>query len=92
MKSHGFKRPESGFNAIHMPKNTGAGFVISALATACGFALIWHMWLIAGLSFVAMLAAAIVHTFNYDRDYYISADEVARIEAERTKQLEAARG
>lgn len=92
MKSHGFKRPESGFNAIHMPKNTGAGFVISMLATACGFALIWHMWLIAGVSFIAMLAAAIVHTFNYDRDYYISADEVARIEEERTKQLEAARG
>ncbi len=92
MKQHGFQRPTSGFNDIHMPKNTGAGFVISALSTAFGFAMIWHMWLIAGFSFLAMLAAIIIHTFNYKRDYYIKADEVARIEAERTKQLEAAHG
>ncbi|HEX6591443.1 MAG TPA: cytochrome o ubiquinol oxidase subunit I [Moraxellaceae bacterium] len=92
MKQHGFQRPTSGFNDIHMPKNTGAGFVISLLATVVGFALIWHMYLIAGVSFVAMLAAIIVHTFNYKRDYYIKADEVAAIEGARTKQLETVNG
>ena len=45
-----------------------------------GFALIWQMWLLAGLAFVAMMAAIIVHTFNYKRDYYIPADEVVRTE------------
>jgi cytochrome o ubiquinol oxidase subunit 1 len=33
--------------------------------------------------------AAIVHTFNYTRDYYIPADEVASTEDARTKVLAA---
>jgi cytochrome o ubiquinol oxidase subunit I len=37
-----------------------------------------------------MLAAAIWHTFNYDRDFNIPADEVARVEAARTQALAAA--
>jgi cytochrome o ubiquinol oxidase subunit 1 len=59
--------------------------VIAGLATVCGFALIWHMWLLAGLSFAAVVAAAIVHTFNYQRDFYVPADEVARTEAARNR-------
>ena len=87
MKQHGFKRPESGFIPIHMPRGTWAGIVLSAISVACGFALIWHMWLAAAVSFVVLVATAIYHTFNYDRYYYIPAEEVERIEAERTKVL-----
>jgi cytochrome o ubiquinol oxidase subunit 1 len=36
-----------------------------------------------------MLAAIIVHTFNYKRDYYIPADEVTRTEDARTRLLES---
>jgi cytochrome o ubiquinol oxidase subunit 1 len=72
---------------IHMPKNTGAGAILAGLSTAFGFAMIWHMWIPAVLSFVALIVAAIVHTFNYKRDYYIPADEVIRTEAERTHLL-----
>ncbi len=87
MKSNGYARPLQGFNDIHMPKNTGAGFIIAALSAVCGFALIWQMWLLAGLGFAGMLAAVIIHTFNYNRDYYIHADEVVRTEGERTRLL-----
>src|SRR5689334_1740048 len=52
MKQHGAVRPTAGFRPIHMPKNTAAGFVIAMLATAMGFALVWHMWLVAGIAFV----------------------------------------
>jgi cytochrome o ubiquinol oxidase subunit 1 len=90
MKRRGAVRPVAGFKAIHMPKNTAAGVVIAALATACGFALIWHMWLIAGLTFFATVAAAIVHTFNYKRDFHIPADEVTRCENARTQALAGA--
>jgi cytochrome o ubiquinol oxidase subunit 1 len=72
-----------------MPSNTWAGFVIAALSAVCGFALIWHMWLLAGIGFVAMIGATIVHTFNYKRDFYIPADEVVRIESDRTRLLAA---
>ncbi|WP_295993034.1 cytochrome o ubiquinol oxidase subunit I [Rugamonas sp.] len=89
MKANAYQRPTSGFVAIHMPKNTAAGFIISACAAALGFAMIWQMWLVAGLSFVAMLAAVIIHTFNYKRDFYIPAEEVVRTEAAHTRFLES---
>ncbi|ALS58692.1 MULTISPECIES: cytochrome o ubiquinol oxidase subunit I [Pandoraea] len=87
MKQHGFKRPESGFLPIHMPKNTGAGIILAGLATVCGFGLIWHMWLIVIVSFIALLATAIGHTFNYHREYYVPADQVEHTEAARTQLL-----
>jgi cytochrome o ubiquinol oxidase subunit 1 len=87
IKRHRYVRPQSGFFAIHMPKNTGVGFVIAALSAVWAFAMIWHMWPLAGVSFVALLSAAIVHTFNYNRDYHIPADEVVRVEGDRTRLL-----
>ncbi|MEP1896527.1 MAG: cytochrome o ubiquinol oxidase subunit I [Alloalcanivorax venustensis] len=87
MKQHKYRRPEEGFKAIHMPKNTAAGIILAGISTVLGFALVWHMWLLAGVSFAALLAVAIGHTFNYDRDYHIPAEEVERVEAERTRML-----
>jgi cytochrome o ubiquinol oxidase subunit 1 len=87
MKQRGYQRPVEGFLAIHMPKNTWAGIVLAGLSTVLGFALIWHMWLLAGVSFVALIAVVIAHTFNYQRDYYIEPDEVVRVETARTQLL-----
>ncbi|WP_341677518.1 cytochrome o ubiquinol oxidase subunit I [Niveibacterium sp. SC-1] len=87
MKQRGFERPTSGFIAIHMPKNTGAGFVLAVLSAICGFGLIWHMWWLVIGAFASLLIATIVHTFNYKRDYHIPADEVVRSENARTQML-----
>ncbi|ALD92472.1 cytochrome o ubiquinol oxidase subunit I [Cupriavidus gilardii] len=87
MKDRGYERPQKGFLPIHMPKNTGAGIILAGLSTVLGFALIWHMWLPAAVAFVALLAVAIGHTFNYQRDYYIPAEHVVRTEEERTRLL-----
>ncbi|KQR80883.1 cytochrome o ubiquinol oxidase subunit I [Sphingomonas sp. Leaf343] len=81
MKARGHERPARGYRPIHMPRNTGTGVILSALAMALGFAMVWYMWWLAIVSFVALIAVTIGHTFNYNRDYYIPADEVA--EAER---------
>ena len=89
MKRRGYVRPVGGFNAVHMPKNTAAGVVLAGLSTLCGFALVWHMWLLVVLSFVALVIATVVHTFNYKRDYHIPADVVTRIEDARTHALAA---
>ena len=87
MKKQGYVRPQSGFRAIHMPKNTAAGFVISSFSAACAFGLIWHMWILVVASFVMAMIAIITHTFNYKRDYFIPVTEVAQTEAERTALL-----
>ena len=89
MKRRGFQRPTRGFLPVHMPKNTGSGVVLSLLATTCGFALIWYIWWLAAASLVALVAYAIWHSFDYDRDYHIPAEEVAATEQARTEQLRA---
>jgi cytochrome o ubiquinol oxidase subunit 1 len=87
MKRRGYDRPLQGFRPIHMPKNTGAGVIIAGFSTVLGFALIWYIWWLAILSFIGLLATAIGHTFNYHRDYYIPAEEVAKVESTRTAML-----
>lgn len=90
MKTRGYERPTDGYKPIHMPSNTGAGVILAGLATVMGFALIWYMWWLAALSFFALIAYAIFHTFDYKRDYYIPAETVQATEDAHTKALAAA--
>jgi cytochrome o ubiquinol oxidase subunit 1 len=83
MKQRGYQRPKSGFKPILMPRNTGTGFILAALSTALGFALIWHIWWLAAASFGALVVVAIHHTFNYDREFRISAEHVRSVETAR---------
>jgi cytochrome o ubiquinol oxidase subunit 1 len=89
MKKRGYQRPNRGFKAIHMPRNTGTGVVLAGLAAVLGFAMIWYIWWLAAVAFAGLIAVAIGHSFNYDRDYYIDADVVKRDEQARTRLLSA---
>ncbi|PNO99964.1 cytochrome o ubiquinol oxidase subunit I [Bordetella pertussis 18323] len=87
MKQYGYARPLQGFVPIHMPSNTWAGIVLAGLSGVLGFALIWHMWPLVVLAFAALIGVTIAHTFNYQRDHYVPAEEVVRCEAARTALL-----
>ncbi|CAH1648681.1 MAG: cytochrome o ubiquinol oxidase subunit I [Chelatococcus sp.] len=89
MKTRGYERPLEGFRPIHMPRNTPAGVFLAGFSVVLAVALIWYVWWLAALSFVGLIATAIGHTFNYKRDFYIPADEVAHTEAARTRTLSA---
>ncbi|MDO6705562.1 cytochrome o ubiquinol oxidase subunit I [Photobacterium sp. 1_MG-2023] len=65
---------------IHMPKNTGAGVIISAYALLFGFGLIWYMWWLVAVGVVGMIGTWIKHSFNDDVDYYVTVEEVKAIE------------
>jgi cytochrome o ubiquinol oxidase subunit 1 len=73
-----------------MPRNTGAGIILAGLSTVFGVAMIWYIWWLAAVSFVALIATAIGHTFNYDRDFHIPAEDVVRAEDARTHALQTA--
>ncbi|WP_174285001.1 cytochrome o ubiquinol oxidase subunit I [Sphingomonas bacterium] len=87
MKAMGYRRPDAGHADIHMPSNTGTGVIIAGFSVAFGVGMIWYVWWLAALSFVGILASAIVHTFNYKRDHHIAKADVIAQEAARTRQL-----
>ncbi|KQV30835.1 cytochrome o ubiquinol oxidase subunit I [Rhizobium sp. Root1203] len=87
MKARGYARPLEGFKPIHMPKNTGTGVILGAISVVFAFAMIWYIWWLVAVSFVAMIAISIGHTFNYNRDFYIPAEEVTETEGKRTAML-----
>ena len=90
MKNRQAVRPTGGYRDIHMPKSTGAGIIIAAFSAVCAFGLIWYMWWLAALGLLGVIAATIIHSFNYDRDFYIPAAEVTATEEAYGRQLAAA--
>ncbi|GBF77773.1 cytochrome ubiquinol oxidase subunit I [Paenibacillus sp. 598K] len=66
---------------IHMPKNSGLPFVMSMFWFAAGFGFVfdWLWLIIGGLAGVAL--CMLIHSFNYDTDYYIPVEEIKRTEA-----------
>ncbi|RYG20670.1 MAG: cytochrome o ubiquinol oxidase subunit I [Caulobacteraceae bacterium] len=90
MKERGSERPSKGFRPIHMPRSTGAGVIISGLALALGFAMVWYIWWLAALSAVAILIYSIAFTFNYDREYDVPVEEIVQDEeARRAREAQA---
>ncbi|MFP1785740.1 cytochrome o ubiquinol oxidase subunit I [Lonsdalea quercina] len=89
-KGEAYRRPNGGYEEIHMPKNTAAGLVISAFALVFGFAMIWYIWWLAAVGFVGMIATWIVHSFNQDVDYYVPVEEIERIENANFEKLSKA--
>jgi len=89
MKARGYERPCEGFRPIHMPRNTGSGVILAGLALVLGFAMVWYMWWLAAISFAGLLVVAVGHTFNFNRDRFIQAEEVASTESKRQPPLHA---
>jgi len=87
MKNRGYERPLTGFKPIHMPKNTGTGVILAGISVVLGLALIWYIWWLVAVSFITLLAVAIGHTFNYQRDFFIPAETIAATEDARSKLL-----
>ncbi|MFT4012534.1 MAG: cytochrome o ubiquinol oxidase subunit I [Paracoccus sp. (in: a-proteobacteria)] len=87
MKAVGATRPQASYIPIHMPHYTGSGVILAGLSTVFGMAMIWYIWWLAVLSFAALVGFAIYHTFNYNRDYYVPAEEVRETEELRDRQL-----
>ena len=87
MKTRGYERPITGFKDIHMPSNTGSGVILAGLSVAFSVGMIWYVWWLAAVSFVAILGVAIGHTFIYKRDFYIPKATVAAKEDARTAAL-----
>jgi cytochrome o ubiquinol oxidase subunit 1 len=73
------------YTDVHMPRNTPLGFYIAGASFVFGFGLIWHMYWLAVVALIAIIAIVFIRSLDYDINYYISKEEVKRIEQRRKK-------
>lgn len=66
---------------IHMPKNSGIPFVKSFFWFVAGFGFVFDWLWIAIPGLIGVAVCMLVHSFNYNNDYYIPVDEIKRTEA-----------
>lgn len=66
------------YQDIYLPKNTAKGIYIGAASFFIGFGLIWHMWWLAILGFIALIVLIILRSLEEDTEYKIPAAELRR--------------
>ena len=81
---------EPAYADIKLPRNSATGFVCAFFATFLGFALIWHIWWLAAVSFLCAFATFVAFAWRDRTEYRVSADEVARIDRENRSARRAA--
>jgi cytochrome bo3 quinol oxidase subunit 1 apoprotein (EC 1.10.3.-) len=64
------------FVDIHLPKPTGMPILVAGVATVGAFALIFEMWLIAAVCFVAMWVLVLIRSYDTDWEETITAEEL----------------
>lgn len=83
--------PEPDYDSVEMPRNSPTGFICAFFATMMGFALIWHIWWMAGVAIAGAFATFVVFAWRDRDDYIIPVETVARIDREnrasRTRAL-----
>jgi len=68
------------YTRIEMPKNSAIGFVNAFFAVVTGFALIWHIWWMAGVGLLGAFAALLVFAFRDEDEVEVPAEQIARFE------------
>jgi cytochrome o ubiquinol oxidase subunit I len=80
MKRVGQPTTAAPYEAIEIPRNSPAGFITAFFAVVMGFSLIWHIWWLAILGFLAAAIVVLIAGWSTERDDEIPAGDVARME------------
>jgi len=76
------------YRAIEVPKNSAIGFVTAFFAVVTGFALIWHIWWMAGVGLLGAFVTLLAFAFRNEEEVEIPAAQVAQFD--RLHQAELA--
>jgi len=71
---------ERKFDPIEVPKNSPTGFIIAFFAVVAGFAMIWHIWWMAGAGVIGIFLTTLAFAFRDDEEIEIPAEQIARFE------------
>lgn len=80
-------KPQMDYEDIHLPKNTPMGLYIGLLSFIFGFAMTWHIFWLAIISFIAIVICVIIRLSMHDEHEVITAAEVKEIEAKHLSQI-----
>ncbi len=86
--AHARLSPLPHYEAIEMPQNSPTGFVTAFFAVVTGFALIWHIWWMAGVGIAGAFATFVVFAWRDQQEYELPVEEVARIDTLRREARE----
>jgi cytochrome o ubiquinol oxidase subunit 1 len=81
---------EPRYHDIELPRSSATGVVCAFFATFLGFAMIWHIWWLAGVAFLGAFVTFDVFAWRDRTEYLIPAAEVARIDRENRSARRAA--
>lgn len=81
MKHGQIEQPHRAYEPIHIPKNTPAALLIGVCAFTFGFAIVWHIYWLALLALVAVIATLTIRSTQPEHEYTLPAADVAKIEA-----------
>ncbi|MBI3236263.1 MAG: cbb3-type cytochrome c oxidase subunit I, partial [Chlamydiales bacterium] len=76
----GGRKEKPHYEEIHMPKNSSMGIYMGVLSFFLGFGLIWHIFWMAILSVVGIVACVIFHLSDKHPEYTVSAEEIEKNE------------
>jgi cytochrome o ubiquinol oxidase subunit I len=68
------------YEPIEMPKNTATGFVNAFFAVVIGFALIWHIWWMAGVGLFGAFLTMLAFVFRDKEEVEIPAERLAQFD------------
>jgi cytochrome o ubiquinol oxidase subunit 1 len=74
-------KPQNQYEDIHMPINTPMGLFIGIFSLIFGFAMTWHIFWLAIISFIAIIVCLIIRLSEKDAHETIPVEEVKKIEA-----------
>lgn len=80
---NGQPAPKPHYADIHMPRNTGIGFIIAFFSGLLGFGTVWHITWMMALGLLGIFGSVIVRSFDTDTDYYLKAADVEKLESQQ---------
>src|SRR5271168_438029 len=68
------------YKPIEMPKNSPIGFINAFFAVVTGFALIWHIWWMAGLGLIGAFMTFLFFAFRDEDEVTVPVEQIVQFE------------
>jgi cytochrome o ubiquinol oxidase subunit I len=71
---------ERTFEPIEIPKNSAMGVIIAFFSVIGGFALIWHIWWMAGVGVLGIFLTLFAFAFRDEEEIEVTTEQIARFD------------